>query len=77
LGIAFLIHTAAFLTYSIYSFQKAPADAGWCFYLYGRNIMQIEAVILTRHIIASTIRECWAVVVDGFDAYYEQAYDPA
>lgn len=27
--------------------------------------MQIEAVILTGHIIASTIRECWAVVVDG------------
>jgi hypothetical protein len=77
LGIAFLIHTAAFLTYLIYSFQKAPADAGWCFYLYGRNIMQIEAVILTGHIIASTIRECWAVVVDGFDACGEQAYDPA
>lgn len=39
--------------------------------------MQIEAVILTGHIIASTIRASWAVVVDGFDAYYEQAYDPA
>lgn len=38
---------------------------------------QIEAVILTGHIIASTIRECWAVVVDGFDACGEQAYDPA
>lgn len=35
--------------------------------------MQIEAVILTGHIIASTIRECWAVVIDGFDAYCEQA----
>jgi hypothetical protein len=39
--------------------------------------MQIEAVILTGHIIANTIRECWSVVVDGFDAYGEQAYDPA
>jgi len=39
--------------------------------------MQIEAVILTGHIIASTIRECWAIVVDGFDACGEQAYDPA
>lgn len=39
--------------------------------------MQIEAVFLTGHIIASTIRECWAVVVDGFDACGEQAYDPA
>jgi hypothetical protein len=39
--------------------------------------MPIEAVILTGHIIASTIREFWAVVVDGFDACDEQAYDPA
>ena len=39
--------------------------------------MQIEAVIFTGHIIASTIRECCAVVVDGFEAYGEQAYDPA
>lgn len=39
--------------------------------------MQIEAVILNGHITTSTIRECWAVVVDGFDAYGEQAYDPA
>lgn len=39
--------------------------------------MQIEAVILTGHIIAGTIRECRAVVVDGFDAYGEQVYDPA
>lgn len=74
MGIASLIHIAVLL---ISSLQKAPADAGWCFYLYGRNIMQIEAVFLTGYIIASTIGECWAVVVDGFDACGEQAYDPA
>lgn len=39
--------------------------------------MQIEAVILTGHITTSTIRESWAVVVDGFDACGEQVYDPA
>ena len=39
--------------------------------------MQIKLKFLTNHIIAKIIRECCAIVVEGFDAYGEQAYDPA
>ncbi|HFP5524443.1 TPA: hypothetical protein ACHIFU_003041, partial [Escherichia coli] len=66
---------AAFLTYLL--IPKSTCRCWLVLLLNGRNIMQIEAVILTGHIIASTIRECWTVVVDGFDACGEQAYDPA